>query len=574
MPKSNEYTVLGKGAKNFTTISKDNRLRLWDIDSHKERRRFVEKHHLAHTYCCVAWGQTAKDDLGLFAVGASDGVVVVWDLTRGVVIATLGVANETPIPSDIKFSNDLKRIIVCYSQSSQINEYIIATGEISKTHKGFKKGTQKLAVHPKSNSFIAASGSLKYYDADGSKLKISCPFSTGGASCVVFSDCGAYFACAGEGVGEVLVFDMQAIKNTGGENGPVAVIPVTGSVHSLVLKNVTNKKAHHTKLDIVCLVKENGGCILRTELTGSTPAVFTAPIESKETILTGCFTSNGAVLLATGKVSSPRFVSVPYEEPESGVLKSTVDLPTPEEPSTATVDTAGSAESAGPIEVDVLGPHEMGAVKRPITYEADDDIAPKSKKSRENGVNGVTDGAQQMTMEERLRGLTASLTEIEARERSAKNKGAPSELAPSSDSLVTLLEQALQAGDDTLLEQCLTCGDEDVVTETARRLPASRVVGLLRKLVAKFEKRPSRGIILTRWIHALLRFHTSYLLSVPDLSHQLAALSQMLDQRLSTYTRLASLAGRLDLLMSQITSSSAVESVAAAATPMQVTYED
>ena len=78
------------------------------------------------------------------------------------------------------------------------------------------------------------------------------------------------------------------------------------------------------------------------------------------------------------------------------------------------------------------------------------------------------------------------------------------------------------------------------------------MVQLLRKLVAKFEKRPSRGLLLTRWLAAVLRFHTSFLISVPDLSSQLAGLSQMLEQRLASYTRLAALGGRLDLLLSQM----------------------
>jgi len=74
----------------------------------------------------------------------------------------------------------------------------------------------------------------------------------------------------------------------------------------------------------------------------------------------------------------------------------------------------------------------------------------------------------------------------------------------------------------------------------------------LRKLVAKFEKRPSRGILLTKWLSNILRYHTSFLVSIPDLSSQLAGLSQMLEQRLSSYSRLTSLNGRLELLMSQL----------------------
>jgi U3 small nucleolar RNA-associated protein 5 len=160
--------------------------------------------------------------------------------------------------------------------------------------------------------------------------------------------------------------------------------------------------------------------------------------------------------------------------------------------------------------------------------------------------------------------------------------------APSTDSLVALVEQALQAGDDGLLEQCLECPDRDVVSETSKRLPTRLVVPLLRKLVAKFEKKPARGVLLTRWIHTLLRCHMSFLLAVPDLAQQLAALSQMLEQRLATYSRLAALAGRLDLLISQISSSPSSSSSSAPSSsssstqrqqesvklPNQIYYED
>ena len=91
---------------------------------------------------------------------------------------------------------------------------------------------------------------------------------------------------------------------------------------------------------------------------------------------------------------------------------------------------------------------------------------------------------------------------------------------PTSDSLVTLIDQALQSGDDSLLEQCLACNDMDVIDGTARVLKTHRVVTFMKKLVAKFEKRPSRGILLTRWLSCILRHHTSFLISVPDLSEQ------------------------------------------------------
>ena len=54
----------------------------------------------------------------------------------------------------------------------------------------------------------------------------------------------------------------------------------------------------------------------------------------------------------------------------------------------------------------------------------------------------------------------------------------------------------------------------------------------------------------SNWARGVLSTHI--ILSVPDLSSQLDSLSAMLEQRLSAYTKLTALGGRLDLLLSQV----------------------
>jgi len=187
---------------------------------------------------------------------------------------------------------------------------------------------------------------------------------------------------------------------------------------------------------------------------------------------------------------------------------------------------------------EMLGPHEMGGVKRPALGEAE---GAGRRKSWEMGASWA--GADERSLEVRLAALSQSLSQLE------KAEALP---APTSDSLVALVEQALQSGDDSLLEQCLACTDPAVVESTSQCLPVQLVVPLLRRVVAKFERRPSRGAMLTAWVGCLLRAHTAFLVTVPDLSQQLAGLGQMLEQRLGTYCKLSSLAGRLDLLMAQV----------------------
>eukprot|EP00607_Mallomonas_marina_P002151 CAMPEP_0182436736 /NCGR_PEP_ID=MMETSP1167-20130531/83264_1 /TAXON_ID=2988 /ORGANISM="Mallomonas Sp, Strain CCMP3275" /LENGTH=324 /DNA_ID=CAMNT_0024629209 /DNA_START=728 /DNA_END=1699 /DNA_ORIENTATION=- len=282
--------------------------------------------------------------------------------------------------------------------------------------------------------------------------------------------------------------------------------------------------------------------------------------------LCGHFLSSSTLLIASGQSSHPIFQKVVFESSDRSLLNE-IHLT-----GTGSLDSAVNSMGSETVNhrlhsseenqlgkaATILGPHEMGGAKRPIL----DAALSLAKRARSDSLESssppfLSETLQQalseadMTLEQRLELLSANMSEIEREDGRENGEGLD---MPTSDSLVVLIEQALQSGDDALLEQCFSCGEKDIIEATAKRLQAGKVLLLLRRLVAKFEKRPSRGLLLTRWLSAILRFHTAFLVSIPDLANQLSGLSQMLEQRLSSYSRLASLGGRLDLLMSQISS--------------------
>jgi len=516
-------SAFSKDGNDFLLCTSDNRIALWDIQKSKRRHLYVEKKHLAHSYTCLAWHRDA--DLGSLAVGCSDGTVVLWDLTRGVVARVIGdnasSSGSTNVPSDVVFSADGKSVFVASITASDVNEYSVKTGVLVKAWTGHKKGTNRLAYNPKAPVVALGSSSVKLIDtsADAKKKKFDGHFA-GGLSAITFSDCGRYLACAGVGNREVLLFDVKA----GASTDAMLVLPTRHAVHRMVVRVSNNV------VNIMCTYEQGaGGCLLRA-VDGE--KVHTMQVEATA-VLGASFSPSGNVLIALGASTQPRLCTLD--------ITSETDLPTsvtlPNDKNAPNTDTSMVAsELALPK---VLGPNEFGGSKRP---SVEDTLNPSKRTRNEDDV-----GAN-VTMEERLAGLASQLHQLENPAASAEN-AAP---APTSDSLVTLVDQALQTGDDALLEQCFGCEDADVVEETSRRLPTGRIVLLLRRLVSKFEKRPSRGLLLTRWLAALLRHHTAYLVSVPDLTARLAGLSQMLEQRLSSYSRLASLGGRLDLLLSRV----------------------
>ena len=140
--------IFSSDAKNILICTPDNRVKLWDVDSKKETRNYVERRHLSHTYTCWARSHASKGELGLCAAGTSDGSIIVWDLSRGVVLKEIEVSGETP--SDLAFSKDSKTLYIAASMN-KIDLYDISSGELRGGLKAGKKAVSRLCLNPKAD---------------------------------------------------------------------------------------------------------------------------------------------------------------------------------------------------------------------------------------------------------------------------------------------------------------------------------------------------------------------------------------------------------------------------------------
>lgn len=467
---------------------------------------------------------------------------------------------------------------------------------------------------------------IRLYETDAKNKKKLNVSVRGNVKCLTMSTCGRFLICAGENSREVLFYDIQE----SGSLDPRTVISVEGFPRLMFCQATSIAKGY---IDILCIYENKGGCVIRILLDSTSgserpsDSVSICSITSKALILSACFgnivqetngtTSKNAsksllknvITIAIGQTINPSFQQYSIESNE-GILLKDINLNHHStnnhdyiihsddliETSLATTsESSGEVDNAKPEEPTrpkngtrpamkaILGPLDAGGVKRPMIDDMDDnddDIedmqsSKKQKSSREDGLISIDMESIEQTLEQRLESLSASMTRLEENALSSSHgPDAANEATPTTDSLVTLLEQALQSNDNSQLEQCLQVQDMDIVEETCRRLPSTRVISFLKKLVAKFEKSPSRGILLTRWLLCVLKYHTAFLISISDLSSQLSGLSQMLESRLSSYTRLSALGGRLDLLMAQISNVEKSTSRVVSTAPKQIFIED
>ncbi|KAI8905570.1 hypothetical protein EDD86DRAFT_211814 [Gorgonomyces haynaldii] len=118
-------------------------------------------------------------------------------------------------------------------------------------------------------------------------------------------------------------------------------------------------------------------------------------------------------------------------------------------------------------------------------------------------------------------------------------------------SLQQLLGQAIHSGDVELFNRALMVSDRKMVYATVKRLSPTQVVPLLDQLVVRLQRRPTRGPQLIEWIRACLLHHSTFLLTVPNVTSRLGPLHRTLSARQDTLAKLDRLSGRLDMIAHQ-----------------------
>lgn len=85
-------------------------------------------------------------------------------------------------------------------------------------------------------------------------------------------------------------------------------------------------------------------------------------------------------------------------------------------------------------------------------------------------------------------------------------------------------------------------------------LPTNYVVQLIKELNKRLQGHAQSGLGLIKWLKSVLMIHTSYLMSYPDLIESLGSVYEMMNARTKLFPQLSKLQGKLQLVMSQVTS--------------------
>jgi len=125
---------------------------------------------------------------------------------------------------------------------------------------------------------------------------------------------------------------------------------------------------------------------------------------------------------------------------------------------------------------------------------------------------------------------------------------------PKTDNLLVLLQQGLQSNDAKMLNHVLQHKNEKLIAKTVRLLPHAQIVSLVRELNKRLQGHAQSGMSIIKWLKCVLMIHTSYLMSYPELIEMFGSVYEMMNARTKLFPQLSKLQGKLQLVMSQVSS--------------------
>ncbi|KAF8944301.1 WD repeat-containing protein 43 [Haplosporangium gracile] len=560
---AHNYCIITPGADRF-------RLRVFDTATGNLKNDYEEKEGDGK-WTCVRWGHitevASKKKKGVsiagsrspvLALGHTNGQISIYSLAHGLVLHQLS-GSHTGKVNDFCFSASGARGFSA-GEDGLICEWDISQGAEMNKFRADSKSVKKIQLDHEENMLLTAGHSMKLWDLETREVIKSFTGHASAITNVVFSANDKFLASTAEQDRFINLWDCTRDNQQ------------EGNITALTLDN-TVSHIDISSTNAVLAISEEGtaGLWQNAQTTSGTSSVsgkaskkkrYTTracdcliKIESSRgdrsviPLLGGVFTPQGQMILARGSNIKPVFEKVDFQN-EDGSLKEKelVLTRTPvtgflmDESAQTASNVKATKKAYDESAVTVVGAADF-AMAQPGLAEAaeeDDQSDDNDGSDNEKGVARL----EGRTMEEKLQDLTVERTG----KKSKQNKYS----TPKANSLQQMLIQALHSNDLQLLEACLTYNNVEVIRNTVRRLPTAYVIPFLTQVIHKFQQKPSRGEALLEWIKAVLLIHTAYLMTVPDLIKKLSNFYQTLDSRVSVYSKLTNLHGRLDLVMSQV----------------------
>ncbi|PFX20707.1 WD repeat-containing protein 43 [Stylophora pistillata] len=494
-------------------LTPDGRLKIWDCTAGSLRHEYTPPSHLSSSCTCLKWSRTSRfvttqrrkksktsrqsessSASNSIALGTSSGDVLLYGVTAGEVDQKLEGGHDSRV-NDLCWSDDDGALFSC-SNDKHITEWNTGNGQRKCKWKADKHGVRCMRLGPKGNTLLSAGRSIKLWDL---ATKEALKKFTGHASPVTH---------------------LQFIPSNLSHDSNANHIPSNGINGQYFLSGAEQDRL--INVWYINLDSQDKNALVSLSITDEPIAVDVIRHSNRDKdgtqplapVLCVHLLSEGEpeALIAYGSRLKPQFETLAYstmEEHTCLVRESSSNLLLNDSAHEPYQIDKGKASSS---QITTLGPGNMTRATPAMVL---DDGRTKLKRKAEHEKK---ESLEEQSIEDRLKAINAEAAETSRRRGNDR---------PTADSLAQMLIQALHSQDNSLME-----------------------------LVHKIQAAPGRGEGLVLWIKHILSTHMAYLMTVPDLVDSLSGLYAMLESRVSVFSKLCKLQGRLDLMLSQVDSQS------------------
>ena len=453
----------------------------------------------------------------------SNDSVVVWSITRGVVVHTLKLSDGAFDMAPSLSGSDSLFVLTSKKNKLYLYEYSLESAKVIRKIKcgiNLENGENTASWLAVSEGFAAVSHDDKVKILsleDGSKVaKLKVEKSTS-----IMSMEGPRLAIVTET--GVVLYSMDSDS----PEEPVGQVFSQQSIQSVEVKDST-----------ILLTTESSSLLYKFP-----PSPTKDPLKPISTITPSpdvetarlAFSLSEAVLVAVLHSSSKGMhiqrVSHLDKDGSTVLEKVVVGYPVEEDEEKDTPD-ASTKRNEPASTTTTLGPGQAGGE----ALQASDRPTKKAKS---------TAASEDISIAERLQQLAQDMErddEEEDEEVAQKPSQSFSSKKATTESLVNILSQALSSGDDPMLELSLGVRDKRVIALSLKELDANLVSLLLTKVTSRLSHKPNRASELCVWISLILesgKIHET---------QQLRPLRNLLQERVESFPHLLQLEGRLSIL--------------------------
>ncbi|KAL1124439.1 hypothetical protein AAG570_001067 [Ranatra chinensis] len=516
--------------KHFAYCGQDGKLKVWDAVTGVLKQEYVPNVHLSYPCTTLVWITFAKSS------------VLPWKSRKR------------------KLEGKAKKVIALGTLKGSIALYSLSEGNVVVNLDASHSPVNSISWSKNAGLFSLSGGVVAHWDlaSKSVKSKWKCGKKAENISQLVVSDDGELCVTAGYGLQLWQVKTQTLLKSFIGHAGQVMSLALVAN--NYVLSSAENDR----EISAWSLTTDSEHPVARFALSDSLSCQMSVTEES-----------NGCIHLAGVTKSGSLHV---YHQQLNGQCKKAI------KPST-TVEIATDKAESSVQPIPVVGAYFVSPTSVSIAYGylpkfsfesvdvregCDKHIYLVRSESRKPVVNNLKveetisedveyvngsvkrkldDDPIDVPMEERLGNLCIDQTE-------------GSSMKPSPHNMAQLLVQGLESKDKSLLESVLFRREPQVISDTVSRLPLRALGPLIKELTNLLQGKTLVSMLATAWLKCVLATHAGQLLSDTRTQSSLAGLHSLVESRLTVLPPLASLSGRLDLLLNQLEQPTATQSSA------------